>query len=99
VVLAGGAGTRLGGGKATVQLAGRALVEWPLAALAGARIEAMVVAKPDTDLPALKVPVLREPDEPRHPLLGIVTALRAAGAGRRLLKIVRGHDDWSSPPI
>jgi molybdopterin-guanine dinucleotide biosynthesis protein A len=44
----------------------------------------MVVAKLETELPALAVPVLREPDEPRHPLLGIVTALRAA-AGRPVL--------------
>ncbi|MGD9735294.1 MAG: molybdenum cofactor guanylyltransferase [Solirubrobacterales bacterium] len=86
VVLAGGAGSRLGGGKATVELAGRALVEWPLAALAAAGIEAMVVAKLDTALPALAVPVLREADEPRHPLLGIVTGLRAA-AGRPILAV------------
>ena len=83
-VLAGGAGRRLGGGKAAVELAGRALVEYPLAALAEAGIEAMVVAKLDTELPPLEVPVLREPEEPRHPLLGIVTALRAA-AGRPVL--------------
>jgi molybdopterin-guanine dinucleotide biosynthesis protein A len=85
-VLAGGAGTRIGGGKATVELAGRALVEYPLAALAAAGVEAVVVAKADTALPALAVPVLREPDEPRHPLLGIVTALRAA-AGRPVLAV------------
>jgi molybdopterin-guanine dinucleotide biosynthesis protein A len=46
----------------------------------------MVVAKLDTALPPLAVPVLREPDEPRHPLLGIVTALRA-GAGRPVLAV------------
>lgn len=86
VVLAGGAGKRLGGGKATVELAGRALIEYPLAALAEAGIEALVVAKLDTALPPLEVPVLREPAQPRHPLLGIVTALRAA-AGRPILAI------------
>jgi len=86
VVLAGGAGKRLGGEKATVELAGRALVEWPLEALAEAGIEAMVVAKLETELPALAVPVLREPALPRHPLLGIVTALRAA-AGRPVLAV------------
>jgi len=85
-VLAGGAGTRLGGGKAMVQLAGRALVEYPLAALAAAGIEAVVVAKLDTALPPLEVPVLREPEEPQHALLGIVTALRAA-AGRPVLAV------------
>lgn len=85
-VLAGGAGRRLGGAKATARLAGRALVEYPLEALAAAGIEAVVVAKPETELPALAVPVLRELDEPRHPLLGIVTALRAA-AGRPVLAV------------
>jgi molybdenum cofactor guanylyltransferase len=85
-VLAGGAGARLGGGKAAVPLRGRALVEWPLAALAAAGIEAAVVAKRETTLPSLAAPVLLEPDEPRHPLLGIVTALREAG-GRPVLAV------------
>jgi molybdopterin-guanine dinucleotide biosynthesis protein A len=85
-VLAGGAGRRLGGAKATVELAGRALIEYPLAALAAAGIEAVVVAKPETELPALGVEVVREPEEPRHPLLGIVTALRHA-AGRPVLAL------------
>ncbi len=85
-VLAGGAGARLGGAKATVELAGRALVEYPLRAFADAGIEVLVVAKLKTELPPLEVPVLREPDEPRHPLLGIVTALRA-GAGRPVLAV------------
>jgi molybdenum cofactor guanylyltransferase len=85
-VLAGGAGTRLGGAKATAELAGRALIEYPLAALAAAGIEAVVVAKGETELPELAVPVLTEPEEPRHPLLGIVTGLRHA-AGRPLLAV------------
>jgi molybdenum cofactor guanylyltransferase len=83
-VLAGGAGARFGGGKATVELAGRALVEYPLAALAAAEVEAVVVAKPTTELPRLEAPILLEPEQPRHPLLGIVTALRHAG-GRPVL--------------
>jgi molybdopterin-guanine dinucleotide biosynthesis protein A len=85
-VLAGGAGTRLGGAKAMVQLAGRPLISYPLSALAAAGIDAVIVAKPDTELPPLEVPVLREPAEPRHPLLGIVTALRHA-AGRPVLAV------------
>lgn len=85
-VLAGGVGSRLGGGKATAELAGRALIEYPLAALAAAGVEAVVVAKADTELPELAVPVLTEPQRPRHPLLGIVTALRQAG-GRSVLAV------------
>ncbi|HEY1853642.1 MAG TPA: NTP transferase domain-containing protein [Solirubrobacterales bacterium] len=85
-MLAGGAGRRLGGAKATVGLAGRALVEYPLAALAAAGIEAAVVAKADTELPELAARVVVEAAEPRHPLLGIVTALRHA-LGRPVLVV------------
>jgi molybdopterin-guanine dinucleotide biosynthesis protein A len=49
-VLAGGRGSRLGGSKATVELAGRPLISYPLAALAAAGLDAFVVAKPDTPL-------------------------------------------------
>ena len=84
-VLAGGAATRLGGAKATVELVGRPLISYPLAGLAEAGIETVVVAKADTELPAtLGVPVLTEPPEPRHPLLGVVTALDHA-RGRPVL--------------
>ena len=86
-VLAGGAGERLGGSKATAELAGRPLVSYPLAALAEAGIDAVVVAKADTELPpALPVPVVVEPGEPRHPLLGVATALGHA-PGRPVLAL------------
>jgi molybdopterin-guanine dinucleotide biosynthesis protein A len=77
-VLAGGLGTRMGGGKATVELAGRPLIDYPLAALDAAGIEQVVVAKRATELPKLTVPVWLEQDEPAHPLRGIVTALERA---------------------
>ncbi len=93
-VLAGGAGSRLGGAKATAELGGRPLVSYPLAAFAEAGIEAVVVAKRDTELPDFEAAagvggggtpppappprVLFEPDEPRHPLAGVVAALRVA---------------------
>jgi molybdopterin-guanine dinucleotide biosynthesis protein A len=83
-VLAGGRGTRIGEPKATLTLGGRMLLEHPLNAFAHAGIEAVVVAKPSTSLPPLPVEVWREPDEPSHPLLGIVTALEHAG-GRAVL--------------
>jgi molybdenum cofactor guanylyltransferase len=75
VVLAGGRGSRIGGDKALVQLAGRPLISYPLRAAQEAGLEAVVVAKSTTKLPLLDVPLLREPDEPTHPLLGIITAL------------------------
>jgi molybdopterin-guanine dinucleotide biosynthesis protein A len=79
VVLAGGRGSRLGGAKATAELGDRPLISYPLGALAAAGLEAVVVAKPDTDLPPLDLDVLTEPEDPVHPLAGIVAALRQMG--------------------
>jgi molybdopterin-guanine dinucleotide biosynthesis protein A len=85
VVLAGGAGRRLGGGKAKVRLEGRPLIAYPLDALWRALGSVAVVAKRDSELPSLPgVSIWIEPDEPRHPLTGIVHALRQA-EGRSVL--------------
>ena len=78
-VLAGGRGRRMGGAKPVAELGGRPLVAWPLAAAREAGLEAVVVAKAGTPLPALDVPVWIEPDEPAHPLAGLVYALERAG--------------------
>jgi molybdenum cofactor guanylyltransferase len=83
-ILAGGMGERLGQPKPTAPLAGRALLEHPLAALQGAGLETAVVAKPDTLLPAIDLTVWHEVSEPVHPMLGVVTALER-GAGRPVL--------------
>ena len=99
-VLAGGRGTRLGGTKATAELAGRPLIEHAMAAaseaaeltsaapsgssfggdarLVAGAIDVLVVAKPDSPLPELDVPILREPERPSHPLCGVAAALREA---------------------
>lgn len=74
-VLAGGRGSRIGGDKALVQLAGRPLLSYALDAARSAGLDAVVVAKSTTKLPPLEVPVILEPDAPTHPLLGIITAL------------------------
>lgn len=81
VVLAGGLGRRMGGGKAIVQLRGRALLNHPVDALLEVLEEVAVVAKRDVELPGLdpRVAVWIEPPLPRHPLAGIVQALRLAG--------------------
>ena len=78
-VLAGGAASRLGGAKANVELDGRPLISYPLEAMAQAGIGAVVVAKADSPLPPLEVELVTEPDEPRHPLTGVIAALRHAG--------------------
>ena len=84
-VLAGGRARRLGGDKALLEVAGRPLVAWPLAALAAALAEVVVVAKRDTPLPELgDVEVWHEPDQPHHPRAGIAHALERA-AGRPVL--------------
>ncbi|HEY3187359.1 MAG TPA: molybdenum cofactor guanylyltransferase [Solirubrobacteraceae bacterium] len=88
MVLAGGAATRMGGAKATAQLAGRPLVAWALDALRAAGLDELAVAaKPDTPLPELAgVAVWREPAEPRHPLAGVRHALERAG-GRAIVTL------------
>jgi molybdenum cofactor guanylyltransferase len=84
-ILAGGAGVRIGGAKAMVQLRGRPLISYPLAALAQVLTEVVIVAKPSTELPSLPGTTLWvEPESPTHPLLGIVHALSLAD-GRPVL--------------
>jgi molybdopterin-guanine dinucleotide biosynthesis protein A len=95
VVLAGGRGRRLGGAKATAELGGRPLIDYPLEALAAAGLGAIVVAKPSSTLPdSIAADVIRESDEPTHPLVGIIAALRHAN----LPLVVLGCDFPFVPP-
>jgi molybdopterin-guanine dinucleotide biosynthesis protein A len=82
VLLAGGADERLGqGSKPGALLGGRPLASYPVAALAGVCDRVAVVCKRSTQLPELPgTERWDEPDEPRHPLTGIVHALETAGA-------------------
>ncbi|HMJ03728.1 MAG TPA: NTP transferase domain-containing protein, partial [Conexibacter sp.] len=106
VVLAGGAGRRIGGAKATVALCGRPLLLYPLRVLQAVLAEVVVVAKAGTELPPLPgVPVWTEPDEPRHPLAGIVHALERAappagipGEARAIL-VCAGDLPFASPEL
>ena len=85
VVLAGGAGIRMGGGKQTVALRGHALLRYPVSAMRLVLSEVAVIAKADTVLPSLEGAMLWiEPDLPRNPLLGISEAIVLAG-GRPVL--------------
>jgi molybdopterin-guanine dinucleotide biosynthesis protein A len=80
-VLAGGRGSRLGAGsKPATPLAGRPMVSYPVAALGALCKRVAVVCKSTTKLPALDgVERWDEPDEPRHPRVGIAYALERAG--------------------
>jgi molybdopterin-guanine dinucleotide biosynthesis protein A len=69
----------MGRAKAVVELGGRPLISYPLAAVEAAGLEPVVVCKRGSELPPLDCPVVREPAEPRHPLAGIVAALGASG--------------------
>jgi molybdenum cofactor guanylyltransferase len=80
-LLAGGSGSRLGAGsKPTVLVGGRPLASYPAQALGVVCQRVAVVCKRDTELPELPgTERWDEPDEPRHPLTGIVHALVTAG--------------------
>ena len=79
MVLAGGMGRRIGGSKALVELNHRPLITYPLEAVWRALGDVTIVAKPDTQLPSVPGAALWvEPQEPRHPLTGIVYALSLA---------------------
>jgi molybdopterin-guanine dinucleotide biosynthesis protein A len=77
VVLAGGAGRRLGGGKASRLLRGRPMAAYAADALATVCTRVALVG------PAPRLDGIElwddEPAEPRHPLTGIIHALERAG--------------------
>lgn len=79
-VLAGGRGARLGGAKAIAGLGGAPLLSYALHAARDAGLDAIVLAKPDTQLPRLREQVILEPASPRHPLCGFVRALEHAAS-------------------
>lgn len=85
-ILAGGSGSRIGGHKARVHLGGRPLIDYAWESLRHAGLDPFVVAKAEHAFAPEGIRVVVEPDEPRHPLLGIETALRAA-SGRPVLVV------------
>jgi molybdopterin-guanine dinucleotide biosynthesis protein A len=79
-ILAGGRSQRMGAPKATVLLDGRPLLDHVAAAARDAGLTPVVVAKRASRLPVNDVERWDEPDEPQHPLAGVVAALRRADA-------------------
>lgn len=79
-ILAGGLARRMGGAKPSRELGGRPLAAYAAGALASVCERVVVVAKRDSELPELDgVERWIEPDEPRHPLTGIIHALERVG--------------------
>jgi molybdenum cofactor guanylyltransferase len=75
-ILAGGKSSRMGVPKAAVDLAGRPLITYPIAAARAAGLEPLVIAKASSPLPPLDCRIVAEPDEPTHPLTGVIAALQ-----------------------
>ncbi len=75
IVLAGGAGLRIGRPKAGMLVAGRTLVESAVARLQARCASVVVVSRPDIPLPALTAPVVFDRPGPAAPLVGIATGL------------------------
>ncbi len=76
-----------------VELGGRPLIQRPLDAARAAGLDAVVVAKRGTVLPDVATWI--EPDEPTHPLLGLVTALEHGGP----IVAVACDQPWVTPQL
>lgn len=68
----------MGSPKAAIELGGRPLINYPIAAARLAGLAPFVVAKATSQLPTLDCARIIEPAEPTHPLAGIVAALEHA---------------------
>lgn len=77
IVIAGGAGRRLGGPKAIAVLGGSTLAELAVAALATHCRRVLVVARPGIPLPRMEAEVLLDRPGPDAPLTGLATGLAA----------------------
>jgi molybdopterin-guanine dinucleotide biosynthesis protein A len=79
-ILAGGISGRMGSPKAGIDLAGRPLIAHVIAAAREAGLSPIVVAKRGSQLPPLDCPLIAEPAELTHPLVGIIAALEHCDA-------------------
>lgn len=95
IVLAGGAGSRLGAPKASVRLGGVTLVERAVAALAERCDEVIVVTRAGVALPPLAATVLVDRPGPAAPIVAVATGLASA---RSEACLVLGCDLPFAPP-
>lgn len=77
-VLAGGLASRMYGSKSGALLAGVPLIGHAVEAVRQAGLEPFVVTRGDRPSPLAGVEAVIEPDGPRHPLAGVVAAIRHA---------------------
>jgi molybdenum cofactor guanylyltransferase len=87
-ILAGGAGERLQRRKPLAALGGRPLIQHALAAARASGLDVLVVSKPGVALGELAGELVYEPERPRHPLCGLLTALAHAGRRDAALPVV-----------
>ena len=90
VILAGGRSTRMGADKATVDLSGRAMIDWVAEALAQVCAEVVVAGREGPIRGLEAVPDVG--DRHRGPLAGI-----AACAGRGAITVVAVDQPWVRP--
>ena len=71
----------MGEPKASLELAGRPLISYPIAAVRAAGLQPVVVAKVESVLPGVDCTVVAEQTEAAHPAAGILAALEANEGG------------------
>ncbi len=85
IVIAGGAGTRMGGPKALAAIGGHPLVELAVAALRPHCGRVLVVTRPGITLPPLPAEVVLDRAGPDAPLTGLATGLMACTTAQVLV--------------
>ncbi|MGZ8335570.1 MAG: molybdenum cofactor guanylyltransferase [Allosphingosinicella sp.] len=79
VILAGGEGRRISGGKPMRRLGGRTLLEWAIERAQDWSDEVAVAARTEAQVGELGIPVLIDPPGLEGPLGGLASALRLEG--------------------
>ena len=81
LILAGGRSRRMGAPKASLPINGVAMIQYMLGAIRPIFRRTLVVARPETPLPDLKVDLAFDQYPNRGPLAGLISGLKASDAG------------------